>query len=42
MKSINLFFFGDEEISLHDTLWLYVGYSVILTISSIGFIAAQF
>lgn len=41
MKQLNIFFFGSEEVSTHDFVWFYGGHSVILTISAIGFIAAQ-
>lgn len=32
MRKINEYFFGDEEISLHDSLWFYGFYTLVIII----------
>jgi len=38
MKRINLYFFGEEEISRHDFLWFYGSYAFWVLIAVITFL----
>lgn len=41
MKKLNLYFFGEEEISLHDFLWFYGMIAFITFVAAVAIIPAQ-
>jgi hypothetical protein len=40
MKKLNVFFFGEEEISLHDFLWFYGFYAFVISLTMLVCIPA--